>query len=158
MALNAVQFDMLCLENSLMKHGKRTWIRHSRHKECELLENRFGRKIGKSWLDDNRGALKKGGYHKSWQHGFQEKDGVFNGSESRRQFTYKACVALSRRGIKVFRRVWHALKKGFTPPKPCTWREHREKLAGAYSEGDMNKVRRIQREWSVFLDATPPGM
>lgn len=111
---------MLCLENKLMKHGERTWVRHSRHKECELLGKFFNRFIGKSWLDDNRGALKRHGYHRAWQHGFQKEGGRYNGSESRRQFTLKACNALNARGIKVFRQIWHAVKKGFTPPTPET--------------------------------------
>jgi len=120
MALNAVQLDILCLENRLMIHGRQTWVRHSRHKECELLGQFFKRLIGKSWLDDNRGALKRNGYHRAWQHGLQTKNGTYDGSESRRQFTLKACVALRSRGIKVFRQVWHAVKRGAIPPAPKT--------------------------------------
>ena len=120
MPLNAVQFDMLCLANHLMIRGRRTWVRHSRHKECELLSLLFKRHIGKSWLDDNRGALKRSGFNRSWQHGYQRPNGKYDGSESRRQFTLKACTALNARGIKVFRRVWHAVKKGFIPPVPET--------------------------------------
>lgn len=120
MALNAVQFDMLCLENSLMKHGNRTWVRHSRDKECELLRKFYKRIISKSWLDDNRGALKRNGFHRAWQHGFQGTGGKYDGSESRRQFTLKACSALYSRGIKVLRQVWHAIKKGKIPPVPET--------------------------------------
>jgi hypothetical protein len=110
MSLNAVQFDMLCLENSLMTYGRRTWIRHSRHKECDLLGKRFGRFIGKSWLDDNRGALKRNGYHRAWQKAIKGDHGRYDGSESRRQFTHKACNALTTRGIKVFGKIWQALK------------------------------------------------
>jgi len=110
MSLNAVQFDMLCLENKLMTYGKRTWIRHSRHRECELLRQFYRRFLGKSWLDDNRGALKRNGYHRVWQTGIQGEHGKYEGSESRRQFTYKACRALSSHGIKVFGKIWQSLK------------------------------------------------
>jgi hypothetical protein len=118
--LNAVQFDMLCLENKIMIHGQRTWVRHSRFKECTLLQKFYNRHISKSWLDDNRGALKRKGYHRAWQHGFRHTDGTYDGSESRRQFTLRACYELASRGIKVFRRVWHAVKKGIIPPTPTT--------------------------------------
>ena len=110
MSLNAIQFDMLCLENSLMTWGRRTWIRHSRHKECQLLGKRYRRFIGKSWLDDNRGALKRNGYHRAWQTAIKAEHGRCHGSESRRQFTQKACNALSSRGITVFRKIWQSLK------------------------------------------------
>ena len=118
MSLNAVQFDMLCMINRIMRRGKRTWTRHSRHRECELLTQFFNRTISKSWLDDNRGALKRNGFCRAWQHGFRKPGGYYDGSESRRQLTAKACSALSARGIKVFRQVWHALKQGLVPPLP----------------------------------------
>ena len=107
---------MLCVANRLMIHGRRTWVRHSRHKECELLTLFFRRTISKSWLDDNRGTLKREGFCRSWHHGFRYKDGRYQGSESRRQFTLKACNALASRGITVFRQAWHAVKKSVTPP------------------------------------------
>ena len=118
MPLNAIQLDILCLENLLMRKGERTWVRTSRHKECQLLGQWYKRVIGKSWLSDNRGALKRNGYHRAWQSGLRGNTGKFEGSESRRQLTLKACSALSGRGIKVFRKVWHAVKKGISPPLP----------------------------------------
>jgi len=118
MPLNAIQLDILCLENKLMIYGNRTWLRHSRDRECELLNQWYKRAIGKSWLSDNRGALKRNGYHRAWQHGLKANTGKFEGSESRRQLTLKAVSALSSRGIKVFRKVWHAVKKGISPPVP----------------------------------------
>jgi len=118
MQLNGVQFDMLCLENKLMHLGNRTWIRHSRPKELKLLYKDFKRRIGTSWLDDNRGALKRNGYHRAWQSARHDKRGRLNGTESRRQFTIKAVLALNSRGVRVSHQIWHALKKPIMPPPP----------------------------------------
>jgi len=118
MPLNAIQLDILCLENRLMIKEERTWIRTSRHKECQLLNQFYKRVIGKSWLSDNRGALKRDGYHRAWQSGLRGNTGKFEGSESRRQLTLKACSALYSRGIRVLDKVWHAVKKRISPPVP----------------------------------------
>lgn len=159
MSLNAVQFDMLCLENSLMSFGRRTWIRHSRHKECELLGQRFRRFIGKSWLDDNRGALKRNGYHRAWQTAIKGDHGRYDGSESRRQFTQKTCNALASRGITVFRKIWQSLKPRARRPDP---QEAELAAAGSLADQPPNKPDENPFEDPKFRDKhgfkpTPPS-
>lgn len=124
-SLNAVQLDMLLLANKNMKHFKRTWYNYPRSAEIGWLKEWFKRIIGLSWLDDNRGILKKDGWVSRWQRGKRKDGGVFRGSEARGQFNWKTVCLLSSREITVFRDVYELAKKSFKPkaPLPATRKE-----------------------------------
>jgi len=117
-SLNAVQFDMILLANKNMKHYQRSWYNYPRDAETGWLNKWFRRKIGLSWLDDNRGVLKKDRWVYRWQKGLPADGGMFHGSEARGQFKWKTVSLLSSRGIAVFRGVYEAARKSFKPLKP----------------------------------------
>jgi len=119
-SLTAVRFDMLLLANKNMKHYKRTWYNYPRGAEAGWLKKWFRRKIGLSWLDDNRGILKKGGWVQRWQTPKRGDGGILHGSEARGQFSWQTVCALSSRGITVFRGVYDTARRFFKPPKPPT--------------------------------------
>lgn len=127
MNLNAVQLDMLFLANKNMKHFERTWYNYPRDAEVGWLKRWHGRIIGLSWLDDNRGILKKNGWVRRWQSGKRGDGGSFRGSEARGQFTWKTVCALASRGIVVFRGVY-ALAKRSIKPAPSSTATRREDL------------------------------
>lgn len=116
-SLTAVQFDMLFLANKNMIRYKRTWYNYPRNSEIEWLKGWFRRTIGLSWLDDNRGILKKNGWVRRWQTGKRKEGGIFRGSEGRGQFTWRTVCALQSRGILVLREVY-ALAKKSTASRP----------------------------------------
>jgi len=119
-SLNALQFDMILLANKNMKHYKRTWYNYPREAERGWLSKWFRRKIGFSWLDDNRGILKKDAWLYRWQTPKPGDGGRFCGSQARGQFTWKTVSLLSSRGIAVFRGVYNTAKKSFKSLKPPT--------------------------------------
>jgi len=119
-SLNGVQFDMILLANKNMKHYRRTWYNYPRDAEVGWLNSWFRRKIGLSWLDDNRGVLKKDRWVYRWQKGLPADGGMFHGSEARGQFTWKMVSLLSSRGIAVFRGVYDTARKLFKPLKLST--------------------------------------
>lgn len=133
LALNAVQLDMLFLANKNMKHYGRSWYNYPRDAEIGWLKRWHGRIVGLSWLDDNRGILKKEGWVRRWQTGKRKEGGIFRGSEARGQFTWKTVSALASRGITVFRGVYALAKRSFKPKEPQTATRREDSGAQEYS-------------------------